>query len=169
MDLLNKLIILRDRSGLKQEEVAQKLNISISSFRRKEKGITQFSVEEFENLLLIYNVTYDDLKNISFPIIHEEIISNNLLDKLERTNEECSQISYDWNINREKYNKIQKALDPVLDERMHSFDFPDLNLEYVAKGTYLKEVILDVRAERLINEAMSIQKKLAHAIFGAEM
>lgn len=169
MDILNKIIILRDRAGMKQEEVAKLLGISKSSYHRKEKGLTQFTLEEFDELLKIFNATYSDIKDMDFPLVHKETISEELLSNLERTIGESGNVSTDWNANREKYNNIQRALMPVLDEREHSFDFPDLNMDYIAAGTIVKEVLLDLRAEKLIHEAMHLQKNLAHAIFGAEI
>ena len=169
MNVLNKIIILRDRSGMKQEEVAKLLGISKSSYHRKEKGLTQFTLEEFDGLLKIFNATYSDIKDMDFPLVHRETISEELLNNLERTIRENSNASMDWNANRDKYNNIQRALMPVLNERDRSFDFPDLNMDHIVAGTIVKEVLLDVRAEKLIHEAMDLQKNLAHAIFGAEM
>ena len=169
MDFTNKLIVFRDKAGLKQEEVADRLGISKSSYSRKENGVTQFTYEELEKLFEVLNITWLDLREMKFPIIHEEKISPDLLDELDRVIEENNSVTGDWNINREQYNRIQRALNPVLEERNHSFDFPDLNLDSIPRGTTVKEVLLDVRAERLINEALKTQKVLAHAIFGAEV
>lgn len=169
MDILNKIIILRDRAGMKQEDVAKLLGISKSSYHRKEKGMTQFTIEEFDELLRIFNATYSDIKDMDFPIVHKELISEKLLSNLERTINGSCNISADWNINREQYNNIQRALTPVLKEREHSFDFPELNMACISNGTVVKEVLLDIRAEKLIHKAMELQKSLAHAIFGADM
>lgn len=35
-------------------------------------------------------------------------------------------------------------------------------------GTFLKEILLDTRAENLISRALDAQNRLAQAIFGAE-
>lgn len=169
MDIANKIIIFRDKAGLSQEEVAKQLGISKSSYSRKEKGITQFTFDEIEKLFFVLGFTLSDLSELKFPIIHEEKITPELLDELEHVIHENSQITPDWNMNREKYNRIQKALNPVLTEREHSFDFPYINIENIPRGTTVKEVLLDVRAERLINQALEVQKQLAHAIFGAEI
>ena len=169
MDLTNKIIIFRDRAGLRQEDVAERLGISKSSYSRKEKGITSFTFEEIDKLFDILGFTVSDFRELEFPIIHEEKISAELLDNLETVLSQNSRVDADWNMNRNRYNCIQKALTPVLDERTKSFDFPDINIDSVPRGTTVKEVLLDVRAERLINEALETQKKLAHAIFGAEL
>ena len=168
MDFNNKVIILRDKAGLTQEEVAEGLNISKSSYSRKENGITQFTFEEFRKLSDILGFTVTDFRDLKFPIIHEVKISPELLDELERSLCDNNQISPEWNINKDRYNRIQKALKPVLDEKMHSFDFPDINMNNIPQGTTIKEVRLDIRAEKLINEALEAQNRLAHAIFGAE-
>ena len=102
--ILDKIVLLRDRVGMKQEDVARCLGISKSSYRRKEKGDTEFTLTEFEKLLQAFKVTYSDLKDIEFPVVHEEKISTGLLDSLERVNNECCEISGDWNINKDYYN-----------------------------------------------------------------
>ncbi len=78
-------------------------------------------------------------------------------------------ISQDWNENRERYNNIQRALKPVMDKRLESFDFPEIDFEKEPSGTRVKEVLLDTRAERLVEKAFCAQKRLANAIFGAEL
>lgn len=168
MTIQNKIIILRDRSGLTQEDVAKQLGISKSSYCRKEKGNSHFTIEELEKLLGIFNASYDDLYEISFPLIHEEKISPKLLDALEDTVNNNSLPLSEWNENKARYERIQKALNPVLKERDRAFDFPELNLEDIERGTTVKQVNLDVRAEKLIKRALDAQAELAHAIFGAE-
>ena len=169
MDITNKVVILRDRTGMKQEEVAEALGISKSSYCRKERGETKFTIEEFSKLLEIFQVAYSDFYDIEFPIMHKEIVPVDLLEKLQIALERNSTVSSDWNTNREQYNNIQRALKPIMDKRYEAFDFPDINTENILPGTNLKVVQLDTCAEHLVTQAFIVQSRLAHAIFGAEM
>lgn len=168
MTIQNKIIFLRDRANLTQDEVAKQLGISKSSYYRKEKSINSFTVEEFEKLLKLFNVTYDDFYDIQFPVTHEERIPSELLDNLDSAIDN-SLPTDDWNENKTRYEKIQKALNSVLEERYKAFDFPEINLVDEISGTILKQVILDLRAESLIRKALYVQKQLTHSIFGANV
>lgn len=168
MEINNKIIILRDRVGMKQEEVATALGISKSSYCRKERGETQFTIDEFSKLLEVFHVAYSDFYDMEFPIVHKEIVPDELLDSLQSALDMNNTISSDWNTNKEQYNKIQRALKPVMDKRMEAFYFPDINTENIPSGTCLKEVLLDARAENLMSRAFEVQNRLAHAIFGAD-
>ncbi|MBO6297610.1 MAG: helix-turn-helix transcriptional regulator [Lachnospiraceae bacterium] len=168
MEINNKIIILRDRARMKQEEVANALGISKSSYCRKERGETQFTIDEFSKLLEVFHVAYSDFYEMEFPIVHKEIVPDELLDNLQIALDMNNTISSDWNENRDRYNNIQRALKPVMDKRMEAFDFPDINTVNIPQGTYLKEVLLDARAENLMSRAFAAQNRLAHAIFGAE-
>lgn len=168
MTINNKLIILRYRAGLTQEEVAKRLKISKSSYCRKEKGNSVITTDELERLLDIYEATYDDFIELKFPVIHDEKISTEYLDELERVLEKSKPVA-DFDKNRDKYNSIQDALRPVLNERDRSFDFPEIDTSEILCGTTVKQVNLDIRAEVLIRRAFQAQSELAHSIFGAVM
>ena len=64
----NKFIILRNEHNLTQEQVAEMLNISKSTYCRIEKGQQDISVEALKKLLKIYNITFEDFYNIKLPI-----------------------------------------------------------------------------------------------------
>jgi len=88
------------------------------------------------------------------------------LDELETVICKNTEISDNWNLNREKFNELKKALDSVLKIRSNAFDFPALDLGPIEKGTTLKTVNLDIRGERLIDKCMKLQDKYCRVLFG---
>ena len=54
--------------------------------------MTKFTFEEIERLFDILGFTLSDLRELRFPIIHEERIAPKLLDELERVLHENNQI-----------------------------------------------------------------------------
>ncbi len=53
----SKIKDLREEKGFSQEIVAEKLNISQSSYSKKEMGKQKFSLEEIERIALIFGVS----------------------------------------------------------------------------------------------------------------
>ena len=60
----NKFIILRNEHNLTQEQVAEMLNISKSTYCRIENGTLNIGVDALKKLLQIYNITFEDFYNI---------------------------------------------------------------------------------------------------------
>lgn len=65
--LSKKLIMLRGRSGLSQEQLAEKLGISRQAYAKWERGDTVPDVEKCARLAELYGVTLDALVNFSAP------------------------------------------------------------------------------------------------------
>ena len=79
----NKFIILRNEHNLTQEQVAEMLNISKSTYCRIEKGQQDISVEALKKLLKIYNITFEDFYNIKLPIVRTITYPDKLLKNLQ--------------------------------------------------------------------------------------
>ena len=60
---MNSLLSYRKNKGLTQQEVADKIGMSLSGYSRIEKGSRAVSVETLQKLADLYNVTVDDLLN----------------------------------------------------------------------------------------------------------
>ncbi|MFQ8665254.1 hypothetical protein [Anaerostipes caccae] len=58
----------------------------------------------------------------------------------------------DWNKNREKFNLLREAFEPISDIQMKACDFPNLDLKYIESGTTEKTVKLDLRCEYLMDQ-----------------
>ncbi len=59
-----RLIVFRNRKGLSQDELSQKLGVSRQSISNWENGSSQPSIEFVKKLSEIYEVTVDDLLNV---------------------------------------------------------------------------------------------------------
>ena len=64
--MINKVVGYRKMIGMSQKEMAEKFNISIQSYSKKENGVVPFKDSEkviFKSLLLPYfpNITNDDI------------------------------------------------------------------------------------------------------------
>lgn len=65
MDYLDRLIALRIDNDLSQKEVAKVINKSQQGYDHIEKRRAKLTVEDFKKLCEFYNVSSDDLLNIS--------------------------------------------------------------------------------------------------------
>lgn len=63
-----RLIVFRNRKGLSQDELSQKLGVSRQSISNWENGSSQPSIEFVKKLSEIYGVSVDDLLNVDKPI-----------------------------------------------------------------------------------------------------
>lgn len=88
MSLGNSLFTARKRSGLSQEEVAEKLGISRQTVSKWELGETLPDIRQSKRLAVLYRLSLDDL--IDFDIEVKEIE-----EVIERTSEE-TQKKIDW-------------------------------------------------------------------------
>lgn len=56
-----KIKELREKAGLKQGDVAEKLDISIANYSKKENGIIKFSIEEANVISKLFNKSIDEI------------------------------------------------------------------------------------------------------------
>lgn len=168
MDNGNKLKILRNQAGYSQQEVADKLEVSKSKYCRIENNETTLDVIELKKILGIYNISAEDFLQIKLPLIRTISFPKKLLDELEMAINQNTDITDNWNSNRERFNLLRKSLKPVLEIRDKAFDFPELNLEEIESGKAIKTVQLDMRGEELINKCLKLQDKYCRVLFGGE-
>ena len=65
IELANRLLQYRKNSGLSQEELAEKLNISRQSVSKWERAEASPDTDNLIELAKIYNVTLDELLNVN--------------------------------------------------------------------------------------------------------
>lgn len=160
----NKLIILRDRAKFSQQDVADALSVSKSTYCRYERGDTQLGINELDAILKLYSISYEDFSGIHFPIKKTISYPKKLLENLRDALIDGQEISDSYSANKQKYYRIKDALEPLLLINQEALDFPDLDISHIQPGTTLKEVVLDVRGEKLIQEAFIIQTNLFSAM-----
>lgn len=78
----------RKKSGLSQEEVAEKLGVSRQTVSKWEQGETVPDIYQTKKLASIYRMTLDELTDFDFEL-------NNIQEIIEKTNEEKSS-KIDW-------------------------------------------------------------------------
>lgn len=103
----NKFIILRNEHNLTQEQIAEMLNISKSTYCRIEKGQQDISVEALKKLLKIYNITFEDFYNIQLPIVKTITYPKKLLINLQNAIDKNKEKSNNWVINLEKFENLK--------------------------------------------------------------
>ena len=72
IEIANRLLEYRKKSGLSQEELAEKLNISRQSVSKWERAEASPDTDNLIELAKIYGVTMDDLLNVDKPINFKE-------------------------------------------------------------------------------------------------
>ncbi len=156
----NKFIILRNEHNLTQEQVAEMLNISKSTYCRIENGTLNIGVDALKKLLQIYNITFEDFYNIQLPIVKTITYPKKLLINLQNAIDKNKEKSNNWVINLEKFENLKNALNPVLEIRSKALQFPNIDISEIPNHTTVKQVKLDPKAELLIDRALKAQQKL---------
>lgn len=170
MDNANKLRVLRHEAGLSQQQVADAIGVSKSTYFRLEKSTeynSNMTVEILLKLLELYHITFENFNDIDFPIVKTEKFSPSLVRELESVvTDDFATLSPDWRENRDKLKELQTVLFKVMDERAKFFDFPELDLTSLTKMPItVKTVNLDVKVEKLLERAFKVQKMFSNAIF----
>lgn len=57
----NKVIKLRKKCSISQTVVAEKLDIALKSYWRKERGITEFTESEIKKLMELLDAKFEEL------------------------------------------------------------------------------------------------------------
>ena len=81
--IANRLLEFRKRSGLSQEELAEKLNITRQSVSKWERAESAPDTDNLIELAKIYGVTLDDLLNVDKPM---EQTSDKVIEEVKITN-----------------------------------------------------------------------------------
>ncbi len=167
MNLAEKLLELRQQKGCSQQNVADYLGIHKSLYCNYEKGQRTPNLEKLNALSNFYNVPLRSL--IILPLKNTVVYSDGLLDELEAAIEKYNGSGNDYNRVKKNYRELNDVLHKVINERNEALDFPNIGIdisEYVGKT--IKEVMLDMRGEKLIYEALKVQMRQLDYINGGE-
>ena len=162
----NKLKILRSEYGYSQREIAEKIGMSKSKYCRLENNETILIYDELIKILKIYSISFEDFSGINLPIKRVVTYPQDILDRLEKVIAESKMSSEDWNLNREQFNLLRQALNPVIKLREKALDLPDLDLSGLECDITVKTVTFDVRGEKLIDECLELQNSYCKRLFG---
>lgn len=158
MNLSQQLVKLRQEKGCSQQNIADYLNIHKSLYCNYEKGNRTPDLEKLNALARFYDVPLRSL--IVLPLRNTVIYSDGLLDEFEAAIKKYSVAEGNWDEVRANYHALKEVLRRVIDERSEALEFPDLGIDisnYVGKT--IKEVTLDMRGEKLIDDALKVQMK----------
>ena len=160
MTIPNKLIILREEHNYSQQQVADAISVSKSTYSRYESGLSELGVKELDALLRLYDINYNQFMDIEFPIVREIIYPEKVIRKLEKEVVGARTYGNNYRDCYAKYNRIKEAMEPILMIREKAMDFPQIDVSKITPGTTVKEIKLDLRVEKLIDEGLKMQEKL---------
>ncbi len=82
MKLSEKIVFLRKRNGMSQEQLANELSVSRQAIYKWENGITSPEIEKLKILSDLFSVTFDDLLNDNIDLSNPSVISTNTDDNV---------------------------------------------------------------------------------------
>lgn len=140
MKIGQSLFSARKKSGLSQEQVAEKLNISRQTISKWESDETLPNICQFKELANLYNVSIDELYDYDKEYIEIQNIINNTNDNL---------------INKIDWTKAWSKKYPILGEYKKQIDIEkyalrinkileNLKSEYKFNDLYAKLVLKDI-------------------------
>ena len=164
MTFSNKLILLREEHKFSQQQVADDLGVSKSTYCRFEKGLSVPNMEEINAILHLYDISYEEFMDIALPI--ESIVSypDKLLRNLKDAIEKYGVPSDNYYMNYENYYKIKEAMEPIIRIREKALNFPNINISDIPRNTIVKTIKFDLRGEKLIDAGFKSQNMLFEAM-----
>lgn len=165
MDTANKLIVFRSEAHATQQDIADLLGISKSTYRRMERGEAYPDINQLHKLIKYYDITLTEFDNLTFPLTKTVKYPPGMLASFRKVIEENENPTHNWQDNHYQFKLMQKALNEVLDEKNKALDFPELNSNNILSGTTVKTVRLDIEGEQLIQRCLNAQAKLSKALF----
>ncbi len=164
MTIDNKLIVLRDKYKYTQQQVATLIGVSKSTYCRYENGLSIPGDKEIEKILALYNISYEQFKDIDLPLECVITYPEKLLNNLDITIKKFGTPGSDYKSNMDNYKKINEAMAAILSIRDEALNFPPINVSDIDPGAKVKKVQLDIRGEMLIESGFKAQNELYNAI-----
>jgi transcriptional regulator with XRE-family HTH domain len=145
--------LIRIEKGLSREQVASKLNISVTAYGRIERGGTELSISRLEQLAKIFGVDKEELIGVSSNDNTEE-----LLEEIKKLNEKIEDLQ---NVVKWIFQNVirKNPLDIVLEEEYREkIKEMGLDIYRYKDTTLLSEENKKVVSNYLINKAMKIDE-----------
>lgn len=161
-DLRNRIKELRIEKGYMEKDVADYLNVDISTYRSYEAGTKVPNTNNLQKLRELYKLKAE-LLGADLPIRVKIKYPEEMLDKLEnRLNSLNSFEMIDRNQIKSLHATLKQEFSPLLKVKLEALDVPVLSKRFM-EGTEeqtILEVVLDYRAELLIMKYFIIQEKI---------
>ena len=127
MNIIYKNIkLIRERKGLSQQQMANKLNMVVSAYGKIERSQTQLTIERLHQIATIFEMSIADI--LSYKHLYKEDDSNDWLKKLIKENDTTLE-KYREEVNDLVHTKfIKLSMDYVETKSYHELDDWDLVL-----------------------------------------
>ena len=150
---------LRLEKGYTQKEVANYLGVDVSTYAHYELARRTPDVKKLRMLAELYGLN-DELLGATLPIVARAVYPTELLNRLESAIKDCPGHTGNYQKDKESYDNLKAALEPVLEIRNNALDLPNIDLTKYTdpfSNQTVKSVELDMRAEKLIFECIDKQ------------
>ena len=165
-ELHNRIKKLRIENGYTDQDVADYLDIDISTYRCYEAGTKIPSTKSLQRLRELYKLKAE-LLGADLPIRVKFEFPKELLDKFEI---HLNSLGAFKTMDRNKLERLQAELKqdftPILNVKLEALDAPSLSKRFMegTEGKTILEVVLDYRAELLIMKYYKIQEKICNEL-----
>lgn len=156
-ELHRKILKLRKINNYTQQYVADYLEVDKSTYAHYEAGRRTPNVSKLRKLAELYDLE-DELLGSTFPIEASTEYPKEMLDNLQMVIDECKPYSGNYESDKVEFEKLRKALKPILQIRDEALDLTDINM--VPTNITVKRVYLNMRAEALIKKCLDKQSEL---------
>ncbi len=140
---------LRLEHGYTQQDVARVLKIDKSTYAHYEAARRTPDIDKLKKLATLYGLT-DQLLGAKLPIVAKTVYPKKMLDNLEAAINSCAESTGNYKKDYIEYKKLKEALAPVMKIRDDALDLPNIPVGIYEENITLKQVELDMRAEKLI-------------------
>lgn len=159
-ELHNRIRWLRKEFHYTQQQVADYLDVNVSTYAHYEKGDRTPDVKKLALLAELYHLG-DEMLGAKFPI--ETVLMYDSDDKarLRMVIDNCEWRKGDYQFNRRQYDRLKDAVEPLLKTRDEALHFPNVNTNGLISGQTVMSVKMDTEGERLIDEYL----RVSHGFF----
>lgn len=167
-ELRNRIKELRIEKGYTEKDVAEYLNINISTYRSYETGNKVPNTNNLQKLRELYNLKAE-LLGADLPIRVKVKYPEEMLDKLEnRLNSLSSFETMDLSQLERLKAKLKQEFSPMLKTKLEALNAPALSKRFMegTEGKTTLEVVLDYRAELLIMKYFITQEQISSKLIG---
>lgn len=165
-ELRNRIKKLRIENEYTEQDVADHLNIDISTYKCYEAGTKVPNTNNLQNLRTLYKLKAE-LLGADLPIRVKVEYPKELLDQFEMRLNNLGSFEA---MNRNKLKRLRAELKqyfiPILKVKLEALDAPSLSKRFMegTEGKVILEAVLDYRAELLIMKYYKIQEKICNEL-----
>lgn len=149
MEISEKIRNMRLQGNYTQKELADYLNVDVSTYAHYEKGDRSPDAKKLSKLARFYKLG-DEMLGAELPIETFVSYKKKDIDNLRRCLDRCEWRKDDYEYNKWQYETLKKAVEPVLKSREEALSLPKVDLNHIEAGQEVIKVKLDCVGEALI-------------------